>query len=44
MQVPEDAIDKRAVVLPRVAGLAEVVAIREERYDSFLVGVGKIKA
>src|SRR5262249_46355077 len=44
MQVPEDAIDQRTVVLPRMAGTTLVVAVREERCDPFPLFVGKIKA
>ena len=44
MQVPEDAVDQGAVVLPGVAGLAVVVAIREEGRDPVPLGVGKIEA
>src|SRR5262249_40250038 len=44
VQVPEDAVEKRAVVLPRAAGLAVVVALGEERRDPLPLGVSKIKA
>src|SRR5262245_40614383 len=44
VQVPEDAVDQRAVVLPRVPCLAVVVALREERLDPLPLRVGKIKA
>src|SRR5262249_13105978 len=39
VQVPEDPIDQRPMVLPRVAGLAVVVAIGEEGCDPLPLGV-----
>ena len=44
MQVPEDAVDQRAMVLPRATGLAVVVAVREEGCDPLPLDVGKVKA
>src|SRR5262245_36284693 len=44
VEMPQDAVDQRAVVLPRVAGATVVVAIRDERFNPAPLIVGKIKA
>src|SRR5262245_25004304 len=44
VQVPEDAVDERPVVVPRVAAAAVVVAVGEEAPDALPLGVGEVKA
>src|SRR2546423_264508 len=44
VQVPEDAVDKRAVVLPGVAGFAVVVAVGEKRLYLLPLGVGEVES
>ena len=44
VEVPEDAVDKRAVVLPGVAALTVVVAVGAEALDTLPWGVGEVKA
>src|SRR5262249_34062824 len=44
MQVPEDAVDQRAMVVPGMAGPAVVVAIGEEGGDPLPLSVGEIEA
>src|SRR5262249_29464127 len=44
MQVPEDAVDEAAMLLPGVAALAVVIAVGEERLDPRPLGIGKVKA
>src|SRR5436305_1330921 len=44
VQVPEDAVDQRPVVLPGVAAAAVVVAVGEEAPDALPLGVGEVKA
>src|SRR6516165_9405658 len=43
VQVPEDAVDQRAVVLPRMAGLAVVEAVGEERFHPSPLLVGEVE-
>ena len=43
-RAPEDAVDEGAVVVPRVAGTAVVVAVGEERLDEAPLGVGEVIA
>jgi hypothetical protein len=44
MQVPEDAVDQRAMVVPGATGSAVVVAIGEEGGDPLPLGIGEIEA
>src|SRR5262245_19608839 len=44
VQVPEDAVDQGAVVLPGVPGLAVVVAVGEAGRDPLPLGVGEVIA
>src|SRR5436309_15791997 len=44
VQVPEDAVDQRAVVVEGMAGLAVVVAVGEEALDLAPLGVGEVEA
>jgi hypothetical protein len=44
MQMPEDAVDEAAMLLPRMSALAVVVAVGEARLNLRPLGVRKIKA
>src|SRR5947199_88132 len=44
VQVPEDAVDEAAVVLPGMAAVAVVVAVGEEAGNALPLGVGKVIA
>src|SRR5262249_33478637 len=43
VQVPEDAVDQRAMVLERATGFAMVVAVGEEALDPTPLGVREVK-
>jgi hypothetical protein len=42
MQVPEGAVDQRAMVVPGVTGSAVVVAIGEDGGDPLPLGIGEM--
>src|SRR5262249_8893149 len=44
VQVPEDAVDQRAMVLPGVAAAPGVEAVGEEALDALPLSVGEVKA